>query len=271
MRNAKVISAVGLLFLLAVFLFPVDGKEKIYYKKGDLLFVLSEAGLVLRSSADKNASKISLAPYGKQVTVKEENVGDKPFELNGIKGYWVKVFYEGEEGYAFDGFLSLHPVPDKCIKECDDFKILELYADKKFKLKGKEKKTEDNMYFYSVKEYTNRFTIERKEGKPGLPEFSIIFTMQDVRLAEAFVMMKMMGFNNLKGRKFPVANSSGSIQMLNTKWNDTVEVKEIKGDIVYLKIYDESVDEMGMGTETMIIEFSVTEKGLVIRFSSGGS
>jgi hypothetical protein len=252
-------------------LMPLTAAEKINYKKGDKLYVLSDAGLVIRSAADKNASKVSLAPYGKQVTVKENNPGDKPFEVSGIKGYWVNVVYEGKEGYAFDGFLSLHPVPDRCQKDCDNHKIIELYADKKLKLKGKAEKKEDDSFIYVKKSYTNGFTIDRKEGQPGLPAFEMTFTMQDMRIAEAFMILKVMGFTQLNGRAFPVKDSSGTIEMLKLKWNDKVEVKQAKGDIVNIKIYNESVDEMGVGMETMSIEFSATGNSVVVKYSSGGS
>ena len=272
MRNRKLYFITGLIISLIMTCFsPVNAAEKINYKKGDKLYVLSESGLVIRSAADKNASKVSLAPYGRQATVNEDNAGDKPFEVNGIKGYWVKVSSEGKEGYAFDGFLSLHPVPDKCVKDCDNLKLIELYADRKLKLKGKPGKKEDDNYIYVKKTYTNGFTVDRKEGKPGLPEFSMTFTMPDVRIAEAFMMLKVMGFSQLNGRAFPVKDTAGSIHMLNTKWNDRVEVKVVKGDIVNIKIYDESVDEMGTGGETMTLEFTATGNGVAVKFSSGGS
>lgn len=273
MKQSGILYTAALLILfITVSISPVAGAEKIHYKKGDRLYVLSDAGLVLRSAADKNASKVLLIPYGKEIIVSEENSGDKPFEVNGIKAYWVKAICDGKEGFAFDGFLSKNPAPDKCTSKCDDFKLIELYADTKLKLKEKAKITEDDMYIFTKKTYTNGFNVEKKEGKPGLPEFSIIFTMPDVRISEAFIIMKMMGFGTLKGRAFPVTNSSGSIQMLNTKWNDTVTVKQVNGDIVYIKIYNESVDEvMGVGGETMTLEFSATGKGIVIKYNSGGS
>lgn len=272
MKNPCIFFRTALLILmLAAFLSEGTAAEKISYKKGDSLYVISDAGLVLRSAADKNASKVSLIPYGRQITVSGDNSGDKPFEVNGIKGFWVKAVCDGREGFAFDGFLSKHPAPDRCTSKCDNLKLIELYADKKLQLKGKAKLTEDDTYKYAEKTYTNGFIINRTEGQPGLPEFNLTFTMPEVRIAEAFLMLKMMGFSNMKGRSFPVANSSGSIQMLDTKWNDTVEVKKTDGDIVYIKIYDESVDEMGVGMEVMTLEFTSSGKGVVVKFSSGGS
>lgn len=271
MKSGKIFFITVFFILLPALLLTAFGAEKIYYRKSDNLFVLSETGLVLRSAPDKNAPKVTLAPYGKQVTISEENRGDKFFEVNGIKGYWVKAVYDGKEGYVFDGFLSKHPVPDRCSENCENFKIIELYTDKKLKLKGKEKRTEDDSYIYVKKEYTNGFSIKRKEGQPGLPAFEIIFTMQDVRIAEAFLILKTMGFNNLKGKIFPVANAAGKVRMLNMQWNETVEIKKDNDDIVNIKIFDESVDEMGIGMETMTMELSSQKNCVIVKFSSGGS
>jgi uncharacterized protein YecT (DUF1311 family) len=60
--------------------------------------------LVVRSIPDVTGEKIGTVPEGGKVKVLEKNV--KPDSISGRSGSWVKIEWQGGDGYVFDGFLA---------------------------------------------------------------------------------------------------------------------------------------------------------------------
>lgn len=101
---------------------PANAIER--YQPGDTLYVWASSGLTLRSAPALNAGKMSLLPFGAVVVAqdyKHSARGDsiqvdafKPLANRGsaknptylIRGSWLKIRVNGQEGYVFDGFLS---------------------------------------------------------------------------------------------------------------------------------------------------------------------
>ncbi len=90
------------------------------YQKGDSLYVWADSGLKIRSEPSLKGEKMNLIPYGEKVKIIQENLRTIPLKVNELKlkstngkvevfdieGFWVKVDWNGEEGYVFDGYLS---------------------------------------------------------------------------------------------------------------------------------------------------------------------
>lgn len=97
------------------------------YHTGDTLFIIAHTGLNVRSDPGLVGKVLSAIPYGHKLIVKEEKLPFPWFNTDSvqifesyswykagnaatapywIKGKWVKVAYNGMEGYVFDGFLS---------------------------------------------------------------------------------------------------------------------------------------------------------------------
>jgi uncharacterized protein YgiM (DUF1202 family) len=82
--------------------------------------VISTNGLNLRTEPNLGAEKLIAVPYGEQVEIVDtvfygkETIGTHTFFYGGneaitnvpITGYWVKVKYNGLEGYMFNSFLG---------------------------------------------------------------------------------------------------------------------------------------------------------------------
>ena len=94
-----------LLCLVATLGFSIDT-----YKMGDVLFVHAPSGLKLRPAANSDDALATL-PYGAKVTVLENLATTYPKEVDGFKGYWARVEFEGKRGFVFDGYLSFLPTP----------------------------------------------------------------------------------------------------------------------------------------------------------------
>ncbi len=108
MKNTALI-----VFILTIFLAPVKSEiSPTFFAEGQQLFVVAYSGLNLRETPDNNASAILTIPYGKIVTVLPfDQICVTIQEIDYARGSWVKVNFEGQTGYVFDGFLSPLAVP----------------------------------------------------------------------------------------------------------------------------------------------------------------
>jgi len=71
--------------------------------------VVAFSGLKLRIAPGLEQQVISVIPYGEKVELIEET--DITLSVEWLEGKWIKVNYEGDEGYIFDGFLTDLPIP----------------------------------------------------------------------------------------------------------------------------------------------------------------
>ncbi|KAA3436522.1 SH3 domain-containing protein [Rufibacter hautae] len=103
------------LFVLCLNFLPhfTQGAEK--YKAGDRLFVAPTKGLNLRKSPDFQSAVLATLDYNTQVTIAEDSLPSKPFQVAvtnfaggklSLQGHWVKVRSGHAVGYVFDGMLS---------------------------------------------------------------------------------------------------------------------------------------------------------------------
>lgn len=71
-------------------------------------FVLALSGLRLRDVPNGNI--ITTIPYG-EVVVVEDDSHKTALSVDGLQGFWAKVKWKGQSGWAFNGFLSRFPAP----------------------------------------------------------------------------------------------------------------------------------------------------------------
>ena len=68
-------------------------------------YVAAPSGLRLRETPDPKGKIVVTAPYSSQVSLLK-TADDKTFTIEGKKGRFVYVQYEGKKGYVFNGFLQ---------------------------------------------------------------------------------------------------------------------------------------------------------------------
>jgi hypothetical protein len=105
-----------LLSILLFIAFGFNGYAIENYKVGDSLTVFINSGLKLREKPSAKSLAIATIPIGKKVFIKKQLLReykhqDSLASIRLIKGYWVKVDYNGQAGYVFDGYLSSLPYP----------------------------------------------------------------------------------------------------------------------------------------------------------------
>lgn len=64
------------------------------------------SSLRLRAEPDAKSEVLTTIPNGALVTHVSSLQPDQPVWVNGLKGYWMKVRYQEQEGYVFSAYLS---------------------------------------------------------------------------------------------------------------------------------------------------------------------
>jgi len=67
------------------------------------------SGLKLRTGPSTQATMISVIPFGESITVLESS--NQPQRIEWLEGSWIKVDYQGQQGFVFDGFISSMRLP----------------------------------------------------------------------------------------------------------------------------------------------------------------
>lgn len=78
------------------------------------LKVMAKSGLKLRLSPNLDAPVLDVIRYGETVTQADDFVPSlNSFKVNWVKGSWIKVNYNKQEGFIFNGFVSDLAVPSE--------------------------------------------------------------------------------------------------------------------------------------------------------------
>lgn len=79
--------------------------------EGTLLQVNAQSGLKLRAEPTLNSAVLDIMPYGSFVSLQEFEAFNVVDRVDWNDGNWIRVDYNGVEGWAFDGFLTAFEVP----------------------------------------------------------------------------------------------------------------------------------------------------------------
>lgn len=174
--------------------------------------VMALSGLKMRDLPNLKGKKILTIPYNGEVELIDtgENYGELTIqELKDfyIKGEWVKVRYDGKEGFVFNGYLTQFPLPDIYISddEDDSSSELEYYLDKKFTPLGdnfdfsKYENSCDDCFCGYSKEYNNHiFYTWSSCNEISLNYYTEI---ENITLEEAYFIVKALDINNVREQK----------------------------------------------------------------------
>lgn len=180
--------------------------EKIPTSNGDFYNVMAISGLKMRT--EPNGKKLLTIPYNSQVEKINDgkDYGDltvtelKDFE---IKGKWIKVKYDGKEGFVFDGYLTKLPLPDKNVtyEKTESYSgYMEYYIKRKFESSsisywtekfGDCEPKEKNCICATKQNYFNNKIIYRNTWcqELGVQEE---FDFKDISLAEIYSISKVI-------------------------------------------------------------------------------
>ncbi len=243
--------------LLVLCSFSVFGIKGV--PKGKQRYVWAESGLNLRTAPNVNAEKVNNIPFGAHVTLVEDAemhpftykmAASKTAECR-INGHWVKVAYNGQTGYVFDGYLSKFPTITESPQQHPGFQLdlLREYGKKHWGGLDKAEETSTiNYASYSIDPDKGRSSFYKLTFQNGSYYETIeesfsgtqrIF-IKDVSLAEAFLFFNSVtGFEaQLKKEKkaaYLMRLSSATEEQLDFKDEhsmSTINIKVVKGGVL---------------------------------------
>ncbi len=106
------------LAILLLFSTAICFAQQSRFKEGDTIYVWALSGLNMRKLPDAQSEKMVALPYGTKVTV-QSNIGIivahevEEFKNFKVKGVWLLVKYDDQEGFIFDGYMSQLIAPQK--------------------------------------------------------------------------------------------------------------------------------------------------------------
>lgn len=118
--NRKSSLLYGIFIVISVFPSILKGQDY-NYVAGDTLYNWAKSGLNIRTEPSITATKIGKINYGETVQVlstegfrynysieiiKSVKIGEISYPNYSSNGHWIKIHYQGDEGYVFDGYLS---------------------------------------------------------------------------------------------------------------------------------------------------------------------
>jgi hypothetical protein len=181
-------------------------------------YVLATTGLNLRQDASAGSPVLARMPFGAEVRLLKPTVVDD-LTVDNIPGGMAQVAYDGETGYAFDGYLSQFPPPD---------------------LEGME--TGD--YVQRLRSVRHDVLLEeiRRDYGGGYQQQEKALVLPTTELAEAFLITKLL-HRMPRGIHFPPASDELESTYPNpakhsATWNDELQVeRNERGEVIVMRYY----------------------------------
>jgi hypothetical protein len=80
------------------------------FQVGETVYVTGSS-LALRRGPSPDTERIHYIPKGTGLKVLPDTETPVPFEIEGLKGHWLRVKHDHHKGYVFDGFVSANVPP----------------------------------------------------------------------------------------------------------------------------------------------------------------
>jgi len=162
------------------------------FKNGEQVNAWAADGLPLKSQPNSSGKNLTIIPYGQSVTVIGNDTKVLPASIQtrkygktyNFKGDWLKVIYNGTEGYVFSGYLSkMRPF----IKtKYGDFESEEDYLKRVYGVKQEKKITGKDNYEKTTIQYKNgaKYVVSSSEGCSDVMMYLKNITYQEGLLVE---------------------------------------------------------------------------------------
>lgn len=208
-----------------------DPTEPVNTTESGLQFVLAHSGLSLRSIPKSNGQKITVIPFSESVTILEKTGIKESIEW--MSGEWVKVRYDGYEGYIFSGFLSELPVPvmdyEMTKEDLDLSYPLLAWAENHFDEIRNPDTIESNHQVRMTQFFENGLTVSREESDY---HFKVTARFQNSNVTKIYNLLKSMLSTSREIKVFTdnsvfIAGPDEHIKEIKIQLNGPVTIKQI--------------------------------------------
>ncbi len=160
--------------------------------EGSTLQVIAPSGLNLRTQPSMDASSILTMPHGAEVTLLAFEDNTELSRVEWVDGKWMKVEYNGIEGWAFDGFLTVLNVPSHDLELTKEYldlgRALEMWARHNFYATDIDTVLTDGSQTVSYDLENNQFLRKVDTDVTTVTELHL----EDVRVMEVYQLINAM-------------------------------------------------------------------------------
>ena len=211
------------------------------FDKGQILNVIAPSGLRMRVSPQVGKT-IKIIPYGASLTVLEE---DKIIEdrVEWVTGNWIKVSYDGDTGYVFDGFLSDFPAPQSMFEK-NEFEMDLIYPVEAWvenRLMGTYHKPDTILLSNGKHRTVQHFTDGKfiKEDKKHM--YKVELHLTNTRIMDVYQILQAMFDDKYKRNTFNtrsifIKDENGDIDNIKIQLDDLVTIRRMSPDHIRLRI-----------------------------------
>lgn len=192
--------------------------------------VMAFSGLKMRAAPNLNGQLLVVVPYGERVDVIEKS--DIEERIEWITGNWIKVNYEGIEGFVFDGFTSDLPVPSFNFEltSNDSEVVFPLITWTQYRFE--EIQTSDTLVHDGHEKITQYFnngiTLQREESKYHL---KTSLEIGSCKISEAYNLVRSILLTKQERKAFEdksifMTNNSGQLERIKIGLDSPIEIKK---------------------------------------------
>ena len=205
-----------------------------------LMNVVAPSGLKMRAQPTMDSEVLYVIPTRSAVVMMNtEMIPPVQDEVGYMKGSWVYVGYEGEEGYVFDGFLSSLPLPINEFEmtqfDLDLIYPLETYMDY-HKLSPINSDTfSSDLYSKVIHEYSDGSKMIQKHT---LTQYHLKVVLPETTIWEAYHLLVQMLSTRSETNSFLdaamfIANREGLVDKIKIDLADPISItKTPQGDVM---------------------------------------
>jgi hypothetical protein len=207
---------------------------------GETLTVFATSGLKLRATPASESLVLDIIDYGSEVKVLELDTSNAAFSVEWATGNWVKVEFEGTEGYLFNGFMSNLPLPEFYVElEPNSYaEMIEYYAFLSFHQSELPDTLESKTSTRVFDKFEEGHVLVRKDfGK----YYETTLKLKDVRIMDAYHLFKAMLMESGYLKAFNThlifkKDNEGNIYEISDTWGQVIKITKA-GEYVKLSAF----------------------------------
>ncbi len=216
-----------------------------YFTNAESAYVTAPSGLTLREAPNRTSRILEVIPFGESVNIiLDEGFVPKSERIDWIEGQWIKVNFEGLEGFVFDGFLSHLPIPlmdfEMVDSDLDFTYAFQSWMDYRFtEVLAPDTIIRENDFVKVIHHFENdQQLIEKDEAT----FYMVNATLSDVRLTDVYNLLLTMTPDKIN-RKYVeestvfIEDSLGNLNQIKINLDNPVKIKKLSNGQIDIRFY----------------------------------
>lgn len=200
--------------------------------EGSTLQVLAPSGLKLRSEPNLQSGTLAVMPHGATVKLLAFEASTEMTRINWIDGHWIQVEYDGQVGWAFDGFLTILNVPESDLEKCyEDLQLIypvEYWTRSNYVVESVDTLTDEQTFHTSKYQLSNDQMLKLTETELST---NLELYLKDVRVMELYQLLQSMIVGKSARKAFQDASvfieKDGTVKHIKVDINGGIDIREI--------------------------------------------